>query len=175
MTSPATTAAAPGALPLPVVGPAARGLILAGALLVGLLVVTAGTRHFTIGSPTTSLSPIWLPLHLATAIPSIPLGAWVLLRRKGDRLHRLLGRIWAVLMLGAALTSFGLAGIFGHVGPIHILSLAVLVGIPRAVLAVRAGRIRSHVRGMTIMYGSVVLAALFAFLPGRMLGLWLFG
>lgn len=172
MTSPAAPIAPTS---LPAIPSTVRGAIMTGAALVGLLVIGATGRHFAIGSPTTSIATIWLPLHLATAIPAIPLGAWVLLRRKGDWLHRLLGRIWAMLMLGAALTSFGLAGMFGRIGPIHILSLAVLIGVPRAVLAARRGRIRGHVRGMTIIYGSTVLAGLFAFLPGRMLGLWLFG
>jgi uncharacterized membrane protein len=152
-----------------------RALIAGGAIGVSGLVAAAAMRHLMLGSPTIVSPSLWLPLHLATAIPAIPLGGWVLLRRKGDKLHRLLGRIWAVLMMVAALTSFGLIGLFGHIGPIHILSVMVVVGVPRAVLAVRKGRIRAHVRGMTIMYGNTIVAGLFAFLPGRMLGLWLFG
>jgi uncharacterized membrane protein len=74
-----------------------------------------------------------------------------------------------------ALSSFGLTGMFGHLGPIHILSLAVIVGVPRAIWLARSGNIRGHVRGMAILYGSTLLAALFAFLPGRVLGAWLFG
>jgi uncharacterized membrane protein len=163
-------------MPVPMIPAGVRGLIISGAGLVAALVIGAAGRHFTIGSPTTThLSSVWLSLHLATAMPAIPLGAWVLLHRKGDRLHKLLGRIWATLMLGAALTSFGLAGAIDRIGPIHILSLAVIIGIPRAVMAARRGRIRGHVRGMAIMYGSTVMAGLFAFLPGRMLGFWLFG
>ncbi|MDO6413872.1 DUF2306 domain-containing protein [Sphingomonas sp. BIUV-7] len=162
-------------MPYPTIPTTPRRLIALGAGLVSLLLISAAARHFALGSPTTDIATLWLPLHLATAIPAIPLGAWVLLRRKGDRLHKRLGRLWAVLMMLAALTSFGLTGMLGHLGPIHILSLMVVIGVPRAIRSARRGRIAGHVRGMTIVYGSTVLAGLFAFLPGLMLGLWLFG
>jgi uncharacterized membrane protein len=165
-------ALAPTSLP----GSAPRPLIAAGAGLVGGLLLVAAVRHLMIGSADVASPSAWLYFHVATAVPSIPLGAWVLLRRrKGDRLHKALGKLWAALMMAAALSSFGLTGMLGHIGPIHILSLMVIVGVPRAIVAAREGRIAGHVRGMTIMYGSTVLAGLFAFLPGRMLGQWLFG
>jgi len=162
-------------VPHPIISQTPRRLIVVGAGLVSALVVTAAVRHVAIGSGTYPMPSIWLPIHLATAVPAVPLGAYVLLRRKGDRVHKLLGRIWAMLMMVAALSSFALTGMLGHIGPIHILSLLVITGVPRAIWAARQGRIAGHVRGMTIMYGSTVLAGLFAFLPGRMLGVWLFG
>jgi uncharacterized membrane protein len=175
MTSPAVTFGSAPTTEVPAIPSAVRGTIMTGAALAGLLVIGAAGRHFAVGSPTTSISTIWLPLHLMTAIPALPLGAWVLLRRKGDAMHRLLGRIWAMLMLGAALTSFGMAGALGRVGPIHLLAVAILIALPRAVLAARRGRILAHRRGMILLYASLILATLFAFLPGRMMGLWLFG
>lgn len=175
MTSLTAASSTPSPTIFPTIPRGVRWLIGAGAIGVGSLLIAAATRHFAIGTPTTGNTSIWLPIHLAAAVPVVPLGAWVLLRRKGDRLHKLLGRIWAGLMMIVALSSFGLVGMFGHWGPIHILSLAVIIGMPRAVLAARRGYMRGHVRGMAIMYGSAVLAALFAFLPGRMLGMWLFG
>jgi uncharacterized membrane protein len=57
---------------------------------------------------------LWLTLHLATVLPALPLGAVVLLRRKGDLTHRLLGRVWTMLMLVAAASSFGLHSLTGH-------------------------------------------------------------
>lgn len=160
---------------IPTVSPGVRGLIGVGAGLASALIVAAMARHFATGSATPSAPSLWLPIHLGAAIPVVPLGAWVLLRRKGDRLHKLLGRIWATLMMVVALSSFGLTGMFGHLGPIHILSLSVIVGMPRAIWFARTGRIRAHVRGMAIMYGSSLAAALFAFVQGRVLGAWLFG
>jgi uncharacterized membrane protein len=166
-------AAAPNRLPA--ISPGVQGLIAVGAGVVNALIAAALMRHLATGSATPSAPTIWLPIHLGAAIPVVPLGAWVLLRRKGDRLHKLLGRVWATLMMVVALSSFGLTGMFGHLGPIHILSLAVIVGVPRAIWLARNGNIRGHVRGMAILYGSTLLAALFAFVPGRVLGAWLFG
>ncbi|QJU56736.1 DUF2306 domain-containing protein [Sphingomonas sp. AP4-R1] len=170
-----TSLAATAPIPLPAIPHPLRWLIALTAGIVSALILAALVRHVATGSPTLSARSIWLPIHLGAAIPIVPLGAWVLVRRKGDRLHRLLGRIWAALMMVVALSSFGLVGMLGHLGPIHILSLAVTVGIPRAVWLARAGQIRAHLRGMVIIYGSAVAAALFAFVPGRVLGAWLFG
>jgi len=118
---------------------------------------------------------IWLVLHLATVIPALPLGAYVLARRKGDRLHRMLGRIWAMLMLLTAASSFGLHYVTGGFSPIHLLSALVLASVPLAVRNARRGNIAAHRRAMTIVYASLVIAGFFTFLPGRMMGHWLFG
>lgn len=118
---------------------------------------------------------IWLAIHLATVVPALPLGAWLLFRRKGDRTHRLLGRTWAVLMLAGALSSFGLTGLMGHLSPIHILSVLTLVGVPRGVMLAMRGDVARHQQVMMRVYTGLVVAGLFAFVPGRMLGVWLFG
>lgn len=119
---------------------------------------------------------LWLTIHLLCAVPAIPLGGWIMLSRKGDRRHKLLGRIWAVFMLGAALSSFALTGLLGgSFSPIHALSVLVLVSIPRAVWNIRRGKVGAHKRSMVVLYVSLVTAASFAFLPGRLMGDWLFG
>lgn len=122
-----------------------------------------------------SVHNLWLGLHLLSAIPALPLGAYVLLRRKGDARHRLLGRSWALLMLVAALSSFGLRGMTGGFGPIHLLSLLVLVMIPRGILQAIRRDIAGHRRTMTLTYLGLALAGIFTLLPDRLLGSWLFG
>lgn len=118
---------------------------------------------------------LWLTLHLVSVIPALPLGAYVLLRRKGDALHRALGRIWAVLMLVAALPSLALHGITGGFSPIHLLSLIVLVMVPRGIVQAIRHDIAGHRRTMTLTYLGLSVAGLFTLLPGRLLGTWLFG
>ncbi|HEY8605052.1 DUF2306 domain-containing protein [Tsuneonella suprasediminis] len=119
---------------------------------------------------------LWLTIHLVCAVPAIPLGGWILLRRKGDRRHKILGRIWGIMMLGAALSSFALTGLLGgSFSPIHALSILTLVTIPRAVWNIRRGNVRAHKRSMMTLYISLVVAAGFAFLPGRLMGEWLMG
>jgi len=121
-----------------------------------------------------SIRNLWLALHLAAVVPALPLGAYVLVRRKGDALHRALGKLWAVLMLVAAVSSFGLRGMTGSFSAIHLLSVLVLVMIPRGILLARQHRIEAHRRVMSLTYLGLSVAALFTLLPGRLLGTWLF-
>jgi uncharacterized membrane protein len=147
-----------------------------GAILLMTILFVAFVRRAASGLPYfPTVHGLWLILHLATVIPAIPLGAYVLLKRKGDARHKRLGRIWAVLMLATALSSFGLTGMTGNYSPIHLLSILVLVTLPRAIWDARRGRMAGHRRTMTILYASLVIAGLFTFLPGRMFGIWLFG
>ena len=118
---------------------------------------------------------MWLAIHLASVIPAIPLGGYILLNRKGDGRHRVLGRIWGVMMLAAALSSFALHGLTGRLSWIHILSIVVVIMIPRAVIQAMKHDIRGHRRTMTLTYLGLVVAGLFTFLPGRLLGSWLVG
>jgi uncharacterized membrane protein len=149
-----------------------RDPLLAGAGLLMLLLGAAFGRH--LGQPPVALSP-WMLVHLATILPAVPIGAMVLLRRKGDRLHRILGRVWAALMLIAAIASFGIRELMGHLSPIHILSVITLIAIPRAIWDARNGRIGRHRRTMTIVYASLVVAGYFTLIPTRLLGHFLFG
>lgn len=122
-------------------------------------------------------TPDWaIALHLATVVPAVPLGAWVLWRRpKGDRLHRIAGRIWVVLMLVTAIDSFWIRTLTGTIGPIHIFSALTLVALPRAIWQARMGRIDKHMAGMRGTYIGLIVAGLFAMAPGRMLWSLLFG
>jgi uncharacterized membrane protein len=115
-----------------------------------------------------------LTIHLATVLPALPLGAYILLRRKGDRFHRLLGRIWAGLMVTTAISSFWLQD-SGRLSFIHIFSVATLVSVPLAIFWIRRGDVERHRRSITNLYIGLVVAGLFAFMPGRMLAGWLFG
>lgn len=149
-----------------------RDPLLAAAGLLMLLLIVAFGRHM--GQPAAVLSP-WMIVHLVAIVPAVPLGAVMLLRRKGDRPHRLIGRIWAALMLIAALSSFGVHAVMGHLSPIHLLSILTLITLPRAIWDARNGRIAQHRRKMTILYSALVIAGYFTLLPTRLLGHFLFG
>jgi uncharacterized membrane protein len=149
-----------------------RDPLLAAAGVLMLLLGLGFGRHM--GQPSVRLSP-WMIVHLSAILPAIPLGAVMLWRRKGDRLHRRLGRTWAALMVIAAVASFGLHDLMGHIGPIHILSVLTLVGIPRAIWDARRGNIARHRRTMTIIYASLIVAGYFTLIPTRLLGHFLFG
>ena len=116
-----------------------------------------------------------LAIHVTTVIPTVPLGAWLLLQPKGGARHRLLGRIWALLMLITAFTSFGIARLTGGFSPIHLLSILTIVSVVRGVHFARSGDIPRHRRSMVLAFTGIVTASAFTLLPGRLLGLWLLG
>lgn len=145
------------------------GVIAGGAILLALV---HGLASGAVAR--SSIRNLWLGLHLIAVLPALPLGAYVLVRRKGDALHRALGKLWAVLMLVTAVSSFGLRGLTGSLSPIHLLSIVVLVMIPRGVMLARAHRIEAHRRVMSFTYLGLAIAGLFTLLPGRLLGTWLF-
>lgn len=67
-------------------------------------------------------------LHLATVVPAFVIGAFQLLRRKGTPSHKLLGKIYMVLMLATAFITLAMPAEVGprfvnHFGFIHAFSL----------------------------------------------------
>lgn len=119
-----------------------------------------------------------IQLHTAAAVLAFILGAVVLFRRKGDRSHRLAGRVWVGLMLVVAVSSFFIHAIrmVGIWSPIHLLSLATLLALGCGVWLARSGRIAAHRRTMQATYlGALVVAGFFTFMPGRIMHEVLFG
>jgi uncharacterized membrane protein len=119
--------------------------------------------------------------HLATVLPAFLIGTFLVARRKGTPLHKVLGRIYLPLMIATGLTTLFMPAqvgprFLGHFGFIHAFSLLTLYSAPAAYLAIRRGDIKSHRRYMIGLYlGGLVIAGAFAFSPGRMLHEWLFG
>lgn len=122
-------------------------------------------------------TPIWaLYLHLATVIPAVPLGGWLLWRKqRGDRVHRVGGYIWVTLMMVTAIDSFWIQSLMGRIGPIHIFSVITIYSLPKAIWLARNGRIKEHERTMKGVYLGMIAAGLFTILPGRFLGSFIFG
>lgn len=143
-------------------------------LLIGVatLVVTLALMALSYGSGQPSDNDLSLPLvlHLATVIPALPLGAYILWAKKGGSTHRMLGRIWIGLMLTTSLSSLGFAFSF-----IHVFTVLVFVSIPIALWRIRVGDVEGHRRALEGMYIGLVIAGAFSFIPGRFLGSLLFG
>lgn len=118
---------------------------------------------------------VWL--HLATIVAALALTPTMLLRRRGDRLHRRLGWVWAASMALTAAFSFGVRGINqGGFSLIHILSAWTLIQVPVIVWRARRhehAKHRNAVRGMVI--GALLVAGFFTFPFDRLMGSWLFG
>ena len=125
---------------------------------------------------------ISLPIvvHLATVLSALLLGPVVLLRRKGDRWHRRLGRVWVLLMVVTALASTFIrspgAGLFGTgFSALHLFTVWTLICAPVGVWLAWSKRIAAHQGVMTGLYIGLVLAGSFTLIPGRLLGTFVFG
>lgn len=114
---------------------------------------------------------VWL--HLISILIATALTPVMLLRRKGDGRHRRLGYVWVAAMLLTAVISlfFSTAvpqgwGVFtGDFSFIHILSVLVLIQMPRIVVAARAHDRLRHERGVRgVVIGALLIAG---FLPFR--------
>ncbi|TDV99430.1 putative membrane protein [Halomonas alkaliantarctica] len=119
-------------------------------------------------------------LHLYASLLALGLGAILLLSPKGTMLHRIMGSTWVLAMAFSALSSFWFGGgvlpLIGHFGPIHLLSLWVLVALAVAVVAILKGRVEQHRGWMVGAYLGLVGAFVGSLAPGRwvavQLGLW---
>ncbi len=127
--------------------------------------------------PLLHASPV-IQIHAAAAILALLVGAIVLFRRKGDRRHRVLGKLWVTLMAIVALSSFFIWTIrlWGVFSPIHLLSILTLFLLWRAVSYARARNIVLHKRTMQYTYVlALVITGLFTFYPGRIMSKVAFG
>ncbi len=119
--------------------------------------------------------------HLATILPAFIIASYLLFARKGTNTHRMLGRIYMLLMLlTATITLFMSAEvgptIFNHFGFIHLFSFFIFYSIPAAYLAIKKGNIERHKGIMKGLYfWGLLVAGAFTFTPGRMLYNLFFG
>jgi uncharacterized membrane protein len=114
----------------------------------------------------------WTPIiiaHTSLAFTAFFIGLIMFARRKGDQKHRWIGRSWALLLTLTAVSSFFIKT-SGQFSWIHLVSVGTLFFLIRAVFDARNGLIERHKSTMISLYfGSLVIAGLFTFMPGRLL------
>ncbi|MDR3470324.1 MAG: DUF2306 domain-containing protein [Devosia sp.] len=122
-------------------------------------------------------SPV-IQIHAACAVLALLLGAVQFFRKKGDPIHRAIGRTWVGLMAIVALSGFFIWTIrlLYVFSPIHLLSIFVLVMLWRGVQAARRGDIDKHLQTMrgTYIFGLIV-TGLLTLIPGRTMYFVVFG
>jgi len=170
----ATVTAGAAARPRVDLAPGRFDQVLAAAAILLLAAVSAALSR---GRPEWGEVPPIVWGHIATVVTALALTPIMLLRRRGDRLHRLLGWVWCGAIAATAIASFGIRGLNGgSLSFIHLLSAWTLFQVPLIVLAARSHNVARHrnaVRGMVT--GALLIAGIFTFPFGRLLGHWLFG
>lgn len=112
-----------------------------------------------------------IALHAAGATLAVVLGGFQLLRRrKGDLLHRRIGRLWMADMYWVAFSSFGIRQLNpGHFSWIHALSLWTTLSLTLAIWTARRGNIRAHRAWATGSYLGLLGAGIAAVaIPSRL-------
>jgi uncharacterized membrane protein len=115
-------------------------------------------------------APLIIQAHAASAILSLALGPFALLRQRRDRWHRALGYTWVVSMLMVAITSLFISEnpMLGPFSLIHILSITTLAGLAHALRAALRRDFAAHGRAMRALYAqALIIPGVFTFLPGR--------
>lgn len=123
-------------------------------------------------------APLVVQFHAFAAMAAFGLGIVQLAAPKGSLPHRTIGWIWVTLMLGVSVSSLFIHRIrlWGPWSPIHLLSIFTIAMLVLAVRHARRHAVARHQRVMVFTFaGSLVVAGLFTFLPGRIMHAVLFG
>jgi len=117
------------------------------------------------------VAPVIVQVHVGAALTAFFIGLGLLVSPKGVGLHKPLGWLWVVAIVVTAGSSFFLTGLMGRsYSPIHALSAWVMLTLPFGIAAIRRRDVNKHRKAMTGMFvGGIVIAGLFAFLPGRLM------
>lgn len=115
-------------------------------------------------------------IHVTTVLPTIPLGGWLLLARKGTPLHRQLGKVWLALMLITATSAIFIQS-SGSFSFIHLFVPVTFHAAWKVMTTARRGDIRAHKRHLVFTYlTALMIPGIFAFaLPGRLMNVMLLG
>ncbi|MBY0562636.1 MAG: DUF2306 domain-containing protein [Hyphomonadaceae bacterium] len=110
-------------------------------------------------------------MHLLAALTALAIGIVLLIGVKGTAAHRALGWGWVAAMGVTAISSLFIRELNGGAFSfIHLLTGWTIVILPMAVFMARRHNVRAHSRMMTgVFVGGLIVAGLFAFMPGRLL------
>lgn len=113
--------------------------------------------------------------HVATVVPCVPLGLYLLIARKGTPMHKALGKLWVALMVITATST-----LFIHEGMalswIHIFVPMTYRASWIIISSARKGDIKRHKAEIVSLFlGALMIPGVFAIiLPGRLMNVMLF-
>ena len=115
-------------------------------------------------------------IHVVAVLPTIPLGGWLLLAKKGTALHKQLGKVWLVLMLITATSAIFIQS-NGTFSLLHLFVPMTFHAAWKVVATARRGDIMAHKRHLVFTYlTALMLPGIAAFMiPGRLMNVMLLG
>ncbi len=123
-----------------------------------------------------SMSPAIIA-HTFSAFGALGIGIVMWSRKKGTLSHKLMGRLFLVLMLATAVSAIFIRNLNdGNFSWIHLFVPLTFYASWEAVYHVRKGNIKKHmssVRGL--FFGALLIPGIIAFWPGRLMWHVVFG
>ncbi len=123
-------------------------------------------------------APVYLQIHVVSALLSILLGPVPMYRRKRDRIHKGFGYVWVVAMATVAVSSFWIHSfaVIGPFSPLHGLAVLTVWSLWNGIRHARAGNIRVHrIIFRNLYWYGLMIAGLANFLPDRRMNEVIFG
>ncbi|MGB3472051.1 MAG: DUF2306 domain-containing protein [Erythrobacter sp.] len=159
------------------ISPRLRAVIWAAAIAMSSVTLIALFRGMTGIAPAHGATRhIAIVLHVITVLPAIPLGAYLLLTRKGTPRHKQLGKLWVALMLATATSAIFIksGGAFSF---IHIFVPMTYIASYKIIATARRGDMKGHRYEVISLYlGALMIPGIFSFvLDGRLMNVWLLG
>lgn len=159
------------------IGPVARTAVsLACFTMCFFIVIALAKAAFGMVENLHHYSKLPVIIHVASVLPAVPLGGYLLLTRKGTTLHKRLGKVWLVLMLITATSAIFIQS-SGGFSFIHIFVPITFHAAWKTVATARRGDIAGHKKHLVLTYlTALMIPGIFAFaLPGRLMNAMLFG
>ncbi len=122
--------------------------------------------------------------HAAPALSLVPLGLYIFINKKGTKQHRILGRTWATILVMVSLTAIFIQTIKpGQYSLIHLLIPWTLGSLSYSSWSIRKFKKTkierykyAHMYSMIgVFVGALLVAGIFALMPGRFFHQIIFG
>ncbi len=159
------------------IGPATRAIVgVAGFTMTFLVALALGRAGLGMVPGLSAYNKLPVLIHVASVVPTIPLGAYLLLAPKGTPRHRSLGKLWLVLMLVTATSAIFIKS-GGDFSLIHLFVPMTFHAAWKVMDTARKGQIAAHKKHLVFTYlAALMLPGVAAFLiPGRLMNVMLLG
>lgn len=120
--------------------------------------------------------PLAVQIHVITAIAALILGIAMFVRRKGTRSHKMIGKLFLLMMLATATSAYFIRYINeGNFSWIHIFIPITFIAAFETVFYIRKGNLKGHKRAVTgLFFGALLIPGILSFLPGRTMWMMFF-
>ena len=122
-------------------------------------------------------APLVIIIHTLCAFGALALGIIMFARKKGTTSHKMIGRLFALLMALVAISAIFIRQINdGAFSFVHIFVVVAFIALFETFYHIRKGNIKKHksaVKGL--FFGALLIPGIISFFPGRLMWVVFFG